>query len=95
MEPAMTKIVSASEFKATCLKLIDAMQKDGQPVTITKRGRVVAKLTPEGEALPVKRKPVFGMLKSDVYRYDDPTAPVSDMDDWDVGNPVDLYRRHA
>ena len=71
------------------------MQKDGQPVTITKRGRVVAKLTPEGEAVPAKRKPVFGMLKSDGYRYDDPVAPVSDMDNWDAGNPADLYRRHA
>ncbi len=91
----MTKIVSASEFKATCLKLIDEMQKDGQPVTITKRGRVVAKLTPDGEAVAAKRKPVFGILTSDVYRYDDPTMPVSDMDDWAGGNPADLYRRHA
>lgn len=36
----MAKVVSASEFKAKCLKLIDEMQKDGEPVTVTKRGRV-------------------------------------------------------
>ena len=77
----MTKIVSASEFKATCLKLIDEMQKDGEPVTITKRGRVVAKLMPERAEKP-PLKPVFGMLKGTATWAPgvDPTAPVIDVD---------------
>ena len=77
----MNKIVSASEFKAKCLRLIDEMQRDGVPVTITKRGKVVAELGPKGETL----KPVFGMLRSPLYRDDwDPNEPVCDPDDWEA-----------
>ena len=42
--------LSASEFKAKCLALLDRVHDDGEPVTITKRGRVVARLIPAGEA---------------------------------------------
>src|SRR3989304_2974744 len=38
--------VAASEFKAKCLALIDRVRERGEPVTITKRGRVVARLGP-------------------------------------------------
>lgn len=78
----MGKMVSVSEFKANCLKLIDAMQQDGQPVTITKRGRVVAELTPKrADALPS----VIGMLRSPLYRNDwDPSEPAGDLSDWEM-----------
>lgn len=62
----MTKIVSASEFKATCLRLIDEMQKDGQPVTITKRGRVVAELKPRSDAAKIDKQSIFGCMKGSV-----------------------------
>lgn len=32
------KLVAASRFKAECLRLIQQMQKDGEPVTVTRRG---------------------------------------------------------
>lgn len=41
--------VSASEFKAKCLSLIDRVRERGEPITITKRGRVVARLVPAGD----------------------------------------------
>ena len=34
----------AAEFKAKCLALIDRVRERGEPITITKRGRVVARL---------------------------------------------------
>ena len=37
----MAKSLSATEFKATCLRVIEQMRKDGEPVTITNRGRPV------------------------------------------------------
>ena len=37
--------VSASKFKATCLKLMDYVQSTGEVVVITKHGRAVAELT--------------------------------------------------
>jgi prevent-host-death family protein len=45
--------ISAVKFKATCLKLIDQVAATGEPITITKRGKVLARLvadrgTPRG-----------------------------------------------
>ena len=39
--------ITASEFKAKCLSLIDQVNRGSEPIIITKRGRVVAKLTGE------------------------------------------------
>ncbi len=78
----MNKIVSASEFKAKCLRLIDEMQADGVPITITKRGKPVAEVKPKAEA---PRKPLFGSLRSPDYHFDwDPEAPATDPDDWEA-----------
>ena len=38
----MGKTVAAAEFQAKCLRLINEMGEDGEPVTITNRGRPVA-----------------------------------------------------
>lgn len=39
-------VVPAGEFKATCLALMDEVGRDGKSVTITKRGKPVAVLSP-------------------------------------------------
>ena len=39
----------AAEFKAKCLALIDRVRDRGEPITITKHGRVVARLVPAGD----------------------------------------------
>jgi prevent-host-death family protein len=41
--------IPAAEFKARCLALIDRVRERGEPITITKRGRVVARLVPAGD----------------------------------------------
>ena len=38
--------ISVTEFKAHCLDLIRSVEKSGQPVTIKRHGKVVARLTP-------------------------------------------------
>jgi len=38
------KVLTATEFKAKCLKILD--QLDLQGITITKRGRPIARVTP-------------------------------------------------
>jgi prevent-host-death family protein len=43
------RTVPATEFKAKCLALIDRVHERGEPITITKRGRVVARLVPAGD----------------------------------------------
>ena len=41
------KTISASEFKATCLRLLEHLEPDG--LVVTKRGRPVARVTPVPE----------------------------------------------
>jgi prevent-host-death family protein len=38
--------IPASEFKAKCLALLDQVHERGEPITVTKRGKVVARLIP-------------------------------------------------
>jgi prevent-host-death family protein len=77
------KSVAAAEFKATCLRLIDEMNEDGKPITITKRGKPVAVLTPIPDTVPEK-KGIVGVMVGSVLRYDDPFGPAVDPDEWDA-----------
>ncbi len=43
------KHYAASDFKARCLHLIDRVRETAEPIVITKRGRVVARLVPAGD----------------------------------------------
>ena len=76
-----TKTVAATEFKAECLRLIAQMAHDHRPVTITKRGRPVATLSPIAAGAS---RPIIGALRGSVLRYDDPFGPVLESGDWDA-----------
>jgi prevent-host-death family protein len=41
-----SRVVSATEFKAKCLGILDEVAERGETITITKRGRPVAVLGP-------------------------------------------------
>ncbi len=43
------KIIKASEFKATCLKLMDDVAESGEPILVTKNGKPVGKFVPYRE----------------------------------------------
>lgn len=40
------KTISAADFKATCLQVLDTVAKTGQEVVVTKRGKPVARVVP-------------------------------------------------
>ncbi len=63
---AETETISASEFKAKCLSLLDRLAaRQLERVVITKRGRVVAVLTPpEDDATSVRA--IHGFLRGSV-----------------------------
>lgn len=73
------KQVSATEFKAKCLCLIRKMEKDGHPLTITRRGRPVAVLSP----LPAPDdSPFIGMMRGTVLAFEDPFSPAASPSEW-------------
>jgi prevent-host-death family protein len=74
------KTMAAAEFKAKCLALIDRVHEEGEPITITKRGRTVAQLIPAGHDDERPWLRVRGTLR----KYDDPFAPAVDERDIDA-----------
>lgn len=62
--------ITATEFKAKCLALIDQVQKTGHPIVISKHGKEVVRLVPEYPTLPWKALARRGELKGN------PFAPV-------------------
>jgi len=72
----MGRMIGAAEFKARCLRILDEVERTGEPVTITKRGKPVGELR---RAAP-RQGPhlAFGFLKHPAYRFDDPDAPAYD-----------------
>ncbi|MFN2375270.1 MAG: type II toxin-antitoxin system Phd/YefM family antitoxin [Candidatus Binatia bacterium] len=50
--------ISVTDFKHRCLEVIRRVERTGQPVTITRRGKVVARLAPSsGVGVGDSRKP--------------------------------------
>lgn len=70
--------ISAGEFKAKCLKLMDLAEQKHETIVITKRGTPVAKLVPY-EKKSVK---LFGFLRGSVTMKDDVIGPIDES--WDA-----------
>ena len=66
--------MAAAEFKAKCLAVLDRVYERGETVTITKRGRVVARLVPPDE---VDERPWLRVRGTATW-HGDPFAPVID-----------------
>lgn len=65
--------ISAGEFKAKCLKLMDEVASTRVPVVITKRGRPVAMMVP---VVSKKASPLFGYMAGTVSVRGDIVAPI-------------------
>ena len=74
------KSMSAAEFKAHCLRVMDEVRRRREPVVITKRGVPVAKLVPADE--PAAE--VFNALRGRLEIVGDVVSPVAQPEDWDA-----------
>jgi prevent-host-death family protein len=82
----------AGEFKAKCLAVMDEVQASGEPIRITKRGKVVAWLTPPGEGQIQKPSvdSIFESLRGMATIVGDPGAwvePIIPEEEWDHLKP--------
>src|SRR5689334_574444 len=76
--------IAVAEFKAKCLALIEQVNKTGQEIIITKRGKATAKLVPMGNQ---DVDEIFGRLKGIVRIVGNPADlvnPVFPLEDWDM-----------
>lgn len=74
------KTMPAGFFKARCLKIMDQVRSTREPVTITKKGKPVAKLVPVDEA----SDEVFGCLTGEIEIAGDLLSPLVPPEDWDA-----------
>jgi prevent-host-death family protein len=72
------KQIAAGLFKARCLSIMDRVQKTGEPVLITKRGKPVARLLPATS----EHEDVFGYMAGKVKIVGDIVGPITPPEDW-------------
>jgi prevent-host-death family protein len=72
--------VAAGKFKATCLGLLDEVQRERKEIIITKRGKPVARIVPiEAEKVPN----LFGRMKGSIDILGNIISPIGEI--WDAG----------
>ncbi len=76
----MSRKIGAAEFKTHCLRILDEVERSGESVTVTKRGRVVA----EVKAVKKKeRRSIIGAMRGSVIRIGDIVSPAYERR-WDA-----------
>jgi prevent-host-death family protein len=75
---AMSRMVKASEFKAKCLAYMDEVERTGEGIVITKRGKPVAELIPHRTSKPA----ALGLLRDSLFITGDIISPI-DVE-WDA-----------
>jgi prevent-host-death family protein len=83
-------VIAAGKFKATCLQLLDAAAA-GETITITKHGKVVARLVPPEAAEDQPFVPLLGMFKGRGKILGDIVSP--DFEAWGMEDPRKSKKR--
>lgn len=71
--------IAAGKFKATCLGLLDEVQRERKEIVITKRGKPVARVVPVETEKPPK---LFGRMKGSGMIIGDIISPIGEI--WDA-----------
>jgi prevent-host-death family protein len=74
----MKRQIAAGQFKATCLALLDEVQRERKEIVITKRGKPVARLVPVEDTVPE----IFGRMKGSGVILGDIVGPTGEI--WDA-----------
>lgn len=71
--------ISATEFKAKCLHLMDEVAESGDEIIITKKGKPVVRM---GPIRPARRKSLYGLFAGEMEILGDIMSPI-DVE-WDA-----------
>lgn len=77
-----TETIAISEFKATCLAVLERVRRTGTSIVVTKRGEPVAQINPPSPASTGEAW--LGSMAGTATMTDDLIAPASATNDWDV-----------
>ena len=76
------QVITISQFKATCLAVMDRVKRTGHPVLVTRRGEPVAVIDPP--PLPQKKQSWLGSFRSKGRIVGNVVSPVVQEDEWGV-----------
>jgi prevent-host-death family protein len=77
----LMKSVSISQFKQTCLRLLEEVRQTGTPLLITKRGEPIAEVIPVQRT---EREDWRGCLRESVDIVGDIVTPATEPDEWEA-----------
>jgi len=78
----MPETMPISEFKATCLKVIDQVKNTGISIIVTKRGEPYALVSKPPD--PQKQETWMGKYKKEIVITGDIIEPAVDETEWNV-----------
>jgi prevent-host-death family protein len=78
------RALKISEFKAKCLAVVEQVDRTGEPVTILKRGRAVARLVPAASGHRYPQDSLAGSVEI----IGDILSPVLPVQAWEAARPA-------
>jgi prevent-host-death family protein len=75
--------MAISEFKATCLAVLERVRRTKKPVLMTRSGQPVAEVVPP--SVPPPPKSWLGSMRGTARIIGDIVSPVSEESDWEAG----------
>lgn len=85
MPTKAVETIAISEFKATCLAVLERVRRTGASIIVTKRGKPVAEINPPSPASTGEAW--LGSMRGSATLTDDLIAPASSPGDWDALSP--------
>jgi prevent-host-death family protein len=80
-----TETIAISEFKATCLAVLERVRRTGASIVVTRRGEPVAEINPPSPASTGDAW--LGAMRDSAVIAGDLVAPASDAADWEALAP--------
>lgn len=85
MKKGPHKTIAISEFKATCLAVLEEVRRTGASIVVTRRGKPIAEVVPP--SLASSAESWLGAMRGSALIAGDLVAPVSDASEWDATRP--------
>lgn len=80
--PKPVETIAISEFKATCLAVLERVRRTGTTVVVTRRGEAIAEVGPPTTA--TAGEGWLGSMRDTATITGDLVAPASDAADWEA-----------
>lgn len=76
------KTIPISEFKATCLAVLEQVRRTGAPIIVTRRGQPIAEVIPP--SLATAGASWLGAMRGTATIAGDLLAPTADANEWEA-----------